>query len=360
LKLFQPQSSHFLSLIEFYLASDRQEPWVLALLIDKQGSSYRQVGAAMLVNSSGQYFGLISGGCLESDIVLRAKKVLQNQRPDYAVYDMADEDSEARQLGGGCQGKIGVLIIELNAVHDQLFERIIEQERLGEASALYCYFAKQRGAIEAGIQIQTAESAAAHRALENQHQAEIVINPRPRLWICGGGVDARPLARLASALGWVVSVIDHRAAYANPQHFSAHISTHKATPDQFCKNTNRYPDAAVIISHQLATDSQWLEQLYPTDTVYIGLLGPAARKNKVIELLSNQSVKHWAQEQVYGPAGLFLGGEGPEAVALSIIAQCQQVLQQATSPNQTQAKGSTKLPTQAVDDTHAVLKGGAR
>jgi xanthine dehydrogenase accessory factor len=300
----------------------------MALLIDKQGSSYRQVGAAMLINPSGQYFGLISGGCLESDVVLRAKKVLQTKRPDFAVYDMADEDSLAQQLGGGCQGKIGVLIIEITAAHDVIFQQLLAHDKLGLASHLKCNYTKQEGIIKASIEIcQTLDTKTKELNSREQH-ASIWVASRPRLWICGGGVDARPLARLAAELGWVVSVIDHRAAYANPQHFSAHIKPYKATPEQFCLNVKRCPDAAVIISHQLTTDSQWLEQLYQTDTAYIGLLGPKSRKQKVIERLSNHSVKAWAQEHVVGPAGLYLGGDGPEAVALSIIAQCQQVLSQ--------------------------------
>jgi xanthine dehydrogenase accessory factor len=326
-----------LSLIEFYLASDRQEPWVMALLIDKQGSSYRHLGAAMLVNSTGQYYGLISGGCLESDVVLRAKKVLQSKRPDYVIYDMADEDSQAQKLGGGCQGKIGVLIVEVTSVLDSLFQQLLELDSRGQNSYLDCYYAKHNNIVNADIKIQAATSKISEQTktqpIENlsqltAHQASIMVAARPRLWICGGGVDARPLARLASELGWVVSVIDHRAAYANPQHFAAHINTAKATPAQFCAATTMWPTAAVIISHQLTTDSQWIEQLSQSNVPYIGLLGPESRKQKVFELLSDESARAWAQAHVYGPAGLYLGGDGPEAVALSIIAQCQQVLQQ--------------------------------
>ena len=48
--------------------------WVLATIIKTDGSSYRKAGAMMMINDMGQYFGLLSGGCLESDIMQQARR----------------------------------------------------------------------------------------------------------------------------------------------------------------------------------------------------------------------------------------------------------------------------------------------
>ena len=84
-------------------------------------------------------------------------------------------------------------------------------------------------------------------------------------------------------------------------------------------------DAAVIMSHHLASDRAYLEQLATTDMRYVGLLGPAARRDRLLSEVgeSGRSLSN----RLHGPAGIDIGGRGPAAIALSIVAEVQGVLQ---------------------------------
>ncbi|MCH1603124.1 MAG: XdhC family protein, partial [Luminiphilus sp.] len=52
------------------------EEWILGTVYKTEGSSYRKPGAMSLISSGGDQLGLLSGGCLEADIRLNARKVM--------------------------------------------------------------------------------------------------------------------------------------------------------------------------------------------------------------------------------------------------------------------------------------------
>ena len=79
------------------------------------------------------------------------------------------------------------------------------------------------------------------------------------------------------------------------------------------------------MSHHLASDRSYLEQLAATEVRYIGLLGPAARRNRLLSELGETGQA--LEGRLHGPAGIDLGGRGPAAIALSIVAEVQGVLQ---------------------------------
>jgi xanthine dehydrogenase accessory factor len=127
--------SHY-SLLKHYLNHSEKLDWVIATIVNKVGSSYRSPGAIMLINSLGQSFGLVSGGCLEANIVLHAKKVFDSKQAHYVVYDMLEEDGYAADLGVGCKGKIGVLLQYVTAAHHVLFAELFKRMQEGQASYL--------------------------------------------------------------------------------------------------------------------------------------------------------------------------------------------------------------------------------
>ncbi len=81
-------------------------------------------------------------------------------------------------------------------------------------------------------------------------------------------------------------------------------------------------DCAVVMSHHLASDRTYLSQLAECSIPYIGLLGPPARRERLLSEIGDAADK--LRERLHAPAGLDLGGRGPEPIALSIIAQMQQ------------------------------------
>ena len=88
----------------------RDEDWVLGTVFKTEGSSYRKPGAMTLISAEGAQLGLLSGGCLEADIRLNARKVMSSGLPLTIRYDGDDEDDLSYRLGIGCGGVVYVLL----------------------------------------------------------------------------------------------------------------------------------------------------------------------------------------------------------------------------------------------------------
>lgn len=346
--------SHF-SLLELYLSQCEKLDWVLATIVNKAGSSYRSPGAIMLVNSLGQSHGLVSGGCLEANIILHAKKVFDNQQAHYVEYDMLEEDGYAAELGVGCKGKIGVLLQYVTAKHQAVLANLFQRMQNGAMSYLQQTFSAQESAkqslnelslfdnkgslVMATFEQQESEE---HRISKqiitagNNHcnftigQSELSISKisaPTNLWIFGGGSDAAPLVSMATQMGWRVTVVDHRSSYARPSVFKHAAEIFRVHPNDFSQIKQfQQLDAAVLMTHNLNLDAAWLKLLHKHQVAkYIGLLGPLERRGNV-ESLSEISDKQWLEKNINGPVGLDIGGELPESIALSILAQCHSVL----------------------------------
>ena len=85
-------------------------PAVLATVVRVEGSAYRRPGARMLIESDGTAVGMVSGGCLETDLAERARDVLEAGSPRTVVYDMRSPDDIVWGLGLGCDGEVRVLL----------------------------------------------------------------------------------------------------------------------------------------------------------------------------------------------------------------------------------------------------------
>ena len=230
----------------------------------------------MLIDANGVGCGMLSGGCLESDLAVRAQVVLESGDDQSVTYSLASGDDDVWGLGIGCDGSMTIGLQRIKAADD------------------YAPFKL----------------------------------PTPiRLLILGAGLDAVPLTRLADEIGWSCTIADHRPAYVEHAGFPDECEKHCVEPAQLVATVDLYTfDCAVVMSHHLASDREYLRQLADSNISYVGLLGPVARKERLLSELNELGVQ--MRGHLHGPAGLDLGGRGPEAIALSIVAQIQQVLAQ--------------------------------
>ncbi len=346
--------SHY-ALLEHYLNHSDTLAWVLVTIVNKAGSSYRSPGAIMLVNSLGQSHGLVSGGCLEANIVLHAKKVFDSQQAHYVEYDMREEDGYAADLGVGCKGKIGVLLQYITPEHQGLLKKLFQRMQTGKPSYLQQTFLtaqpeqyrlnalslcddnaqciattdSAQSDINSAALLEMIKDDKAHRTIEidGTELSYSKISPPTNLWVFGGGSDALPLVTMAAQMGWRVTVVDHRPSYARASSFKDATNIFRVHPDDFAETAQLHSlDAAVLMTHNLQLDAAWLKQLHAYNRArYIGLLGPLERRGNV-ESLANIPDKNWLIRHVNGPAGLDIGGDLPESIALSILAQCHSVL----------------------------------
>lgn len=338
------------ALLKFYGAHRNGESLVLGTVVATEGSTYRKPGAMMLIAPDGDYQGLISGGCLESDLAAHAKQVFADGKPRNVCYDMSHGDDFAFGLGLGCDGIIHLMLQRLDgktgfgfletldqawrAKRDGLLSLVTSSSDPAVAAgdfALHCGTEFNAGDARLMKSSQSPEGAAfssghdmSRRYWQDSLETEqgnvdlllIPIMPPPRILICGAGHDAVPVARLAVEMGWDCTIVDHRPGYARGDRFPAACDIRMIQPTDLSTSVQLTGvDATILMTHHLGHDRTYLSQVIEASIPYVGLLGPRARRDRLLEEIGAKDAL------VHGPAGLDIGAEMPESIALAIIAE---------------------------------------
>jgi xanthine dehydrogenase accessory factor len=329
----------------------------LATIVHTSGSVYRRSGARLLITEKGQCVGVISGGCLEDDVAEQAQSVLATGEPKLVVYDAIANEDLLWGLGLGCKGLVQILIEPLHPSHNPLtlianclsdrqtgvLATVFRTEGLNTpiASHLMLY---PNGDVVHNLQdalLVDRTIADAHRALHS-HQSTVihydfptgsadlwieVIQPPIPICIFGAGQDSIPVAQFSKALGWHVTVVDHRPMYANRDRFPMADQIRITRPEN---GLGTLPidsrTAVVLMTHHYFNDLELLKVLLPSPVRYLGLLGPKHRTKQLLEDLKSDGLMIPSHlHHFYAPIGLDIGAETPEAIALSIVAEIQAV-----------------------------------
>jgi len=320
--------NHLKHLLDIWYPQRDSQLWVLATVYKTEGPSYRKSGAMMLFNDLGQQYGLLSGGCLEADIQLQAARVMRSQQSLTVCYDGSDEDDISFQLGIGCGGTVYILLQPIQAANNYLNLGDIRDHLAEHAQGQYW----QLVADNADAQSRWLRSGATEKpglvTEENQTWLVTQIKPQPHILVLGGGVDAQPLVTMAKNLGWTVTLWDSRPANGRREYFLA-ADVLLDCPINNLIDTPAFTqwDAAVVMCHNLEMDAHAIKTLQASSVRYLALLGPIARQQQVLALAGLRV--ETLRIPIAGPAGLDLGAELPEGIALSILAECHGVLQQA-------------------------------
>lgn len=322
---------------------------VLATVVATAGSTYRKPGARMLIMADGSYFGLLSGGCLEADLGLHARGVLESGIPRAIEYDMRGPDDILFGIGAGCEGAMRVLLEPAGpgTVAAESLANAGQMTRQGRATALVAVH--ESTDLELGTYASTAALpgelvAATERTLAERASRGVDVElagrrtraylqylaPPPHLLICGGGPDAQPVAGTALALGWRVSVVDHRPAYAVSARFpGARVVRADARQLRSAVELEQC-HAAVVMSHHLPSDVAYLTELAGAGLPgYVGLLGPAARRQRIAQEMGAAAAG--LRSRLHSPVGLDIGAVTPEGIALAIVSQIHAYLAQRSA-----------------------------
>lgn len=322
---------------------------VLATVVHVQGSAYRRPGARMLIGGDGRRIGSISGGCLESDLVGKCWWLTENGEPALRVYDTTSDDDAVWEFGLGCNGVVHVLLERAGSEAARESLRFLAEwrasgkeavmatvVRAGKGSELRTgdrLFVKPGGArggmlrgsvLEAEVALQAREAAQARRSrLVHVGDVEVFVEylaPPMPVVIFGAGHDAVPVARLAKAMGWKVTVADGRPGYANAQRFpDADRVVVMASRDLLAGIEIGRETAVVMMTHNYPQDARLLPLILPKEPWYLGLLGPRKRTVKLFDEIGAER----AGANVHAPIGLDLGAPTPEGIAVSIVAEIQ-------------------------------------
>ena len=320
---------------------------VLVTVYETHGSTYSKPGALMLLDAEGHFHGMLSGGCLEGDLALRAAEVVGNRSATLVTYDLSQDD-ELWGLGVGCEGVMRVMLQPLFAASGyEPFATIARVLQGRDPCRFGLVIEADSGLVEPGAAV-VEEDDELHRVNMDADSAAQLVNgppgvatvelaagtatvlravlrPAPRLLVMGAGLDAEPVVRIAAEMGWGCTVVDHRESYVESGDFEAAEALRCFPADALGAEIDlSLYDAAIVMSHHLASDRSYLRQLGLTDIAYIGLLGPRARRDRLLAELGDERSN--LDGRLHGPAGLDLGGRGPAPIALSIIAEIQSVL----------------------------------
>ncbi|GGA88331.1 xanthine and CO dehydrogenase family maturation factor XdhC/CoxF family protein [Neiella marina] len=336
-------ATHTQDILQAWYPHRDSHQWVLGTVVGTIGSSYRKAGALLLINDMAQLFGLISGGCLEADLMRRSKRVMTTGGAELVSYDSRDEDDVAFQLGLGCGGKIDILLQPVTAENHYLQLVQVYQSLIAHQPIVYCSPMTPAMPNEDGHQIGLVASTLTQLpfAIELGNKAKSVtycdqhwlcrwIRPRPHLAVFGGGLDAQPLVAMAANLGWEVSVVDPRPSYGR----SVDFPTASRLLNSSAAGLEQQPwlesvDAVVIMNHHIDLDVEAIQLWHNKPLSYWAVLGPEHRKQRLFDTAGIQPQQ--CRQPLAGPAGLSLGGELPEGVALSILAECHAALHGASA-----------------------------
>ena len=336
----------------------------LATVVHVEGSSYRRPGARMLVTADGQLTGAISGGCLEGDALRKASLAMIEKRTMLVTYDTNDEDDAKLGMGLGCNGIIQVLIEPIDKTNTnnpiELLKAVAEKRQKAVLVTLFslqdkknpqpgtCLLLKEDGTITGGLpELKEVLKADAKNALNNQSssfknypgsgESETYnitafiefIKPAVSLVVVGAGNDVMPLVGMAGILGWEATVVDGRANYAKTERFPSACQVLVSKPEDVLKQLIIDEQTVfALMTHNYNYDMAILRELVHKNLMYIGLLGPKKKLDRMIAELKENGLNLSEQQlsTLHGPIGLDIGAETPEEIALSIIAEIKAVL----------------------------------
>jgi xanthine/CO dehydrogenase XdhC/CoxF family maturation factor len=292
---------------------------VMATVVALEGTSYRRPGVRMLIFDNGRMIGAVSGGCVEKEILRQSESVFRNGIPKVMTYD--------GRYRLGCEGILYILIEpflpsnEFTKAFGELLEKRIQfrlityfnrQEVTRDNFGSLLLFNENRIPLRPGF-----------KETEGLETFEETMNPCFKLMILGTEHDAVQLCSFASLTGWEVDVVATPAEEKEVADFPGARQLINTIPESLEVRHIDNQTAVVLMTHSYVKDLKYLLSLKDSRPAYLGLLGPATRREKLL----NEFLEHCPEvsgeffESIHGPAGLNIGAETPQEIAISVLAE---------------------------------------
>tara|TARA_Y100001954_G_scaffold54398_1_gene58253 strand:+ start:8426 stop:9262 length:837 start_codon:yes stop_codon:yes gene_type:complete len=262
-----------------FIKGREEQKFVLVTITDTEGSTYRKKGSKKLIAANGTSVGLISGGCLESEIIEQALKM--EGKSFSCVIDTTSELDRVFGYSIGCQGKI------------------------------YLNFEKLKG-----------------KDLFSKKEFQPDLEETLDIFVFGAGPDILPLKELLDWMRWRVTFYTHRSdQFEEKKRLNWNIN--KIDPFSFevsipCPERT----ALLLMSHNYPSDLELLRYFLNYPIGYIGILGPHQKREQMLKDLKNvynTDISGESLSKIYGPMGIKNLGRGESAIALSIVSQLQSI-----------------------------------
>jgi xanthine dehydrogenase accessory factor len=312
----------------YVLATEKGLKTVLATVVDLDGSSYRKPGVRMLLLENGDMIGAVSGGCVEKDIARNAVSVFKDGKSRMMIYD--------GRFRLGCEGILYILI-ESFKPNDSFVSAFSECLNIREEFKFGSNYQKEEGVfigIGTYIELQGVRFFISEFSEENREKNSSLLHftqtmqPCFKLMIFGAEHDAVQLCKFAAVNGWEVTVVAGPMDPKTIDNFPGASDFYSASPDILELSKIDDQTAIVLMSHNFANDLKFLIELKDADPVYLGLLGPAHRREKLLSQLIAYipEIREEFIDLIHGPAGLNIGAETPQEIAISILSEILSVV----------------------------------
>jgi xanthine dehydrogenase accessory factor len=285
----------------------------IATVVDTRRSAPRPLGSRLAVSSSGEMVGSVSGGCVESDVFLRAEEVLAGGPPRLLQYGISDDD--AFDVGLPCGGEIEVFVQMLDPEElDRVGAAVEEGGRLAVTTTLA---GPAAGAKEYGDGEGHSSATRLDEATFIEHHA-----PPPVLMVFGAVDTGQALCRMAKQVGFRTIVSDARGKFATRERLPDADELIVGWPAM--AYDSHAPDDAtyvVVLTHDPRFDEPALGPALRSPAPYIGALGSRRAQETRRQRLLNAGYSEDEIGRIHGPLGLDIGAVTPSETAVSILAE---------------------------------------
>ncbi len=297
---------------------------VLATVVALKGSSYRRPGVSMLIKEDGKMIGAVSGGCVEKEVFRQSNSVFKTNIPKVMTYD--------GRYRLGCEGILYILIEPFQPSPEfinQFFK--ILKERV--SFRMLSYF-EEKDIVDQcfGSVLQFGRDTLAFRNTFQKEEGfqvfEQQLSPCFKLLIIGAEHDAVQLCSYATLTGWEVTVVASPSEEKLLRDFPGAQELLTIEPEALPDRSIDETTAIVIMTHSYVKDLKYLLALEATHPAYLGLLGPAERRKKILAELIERlpGIDEGFVENIHGPTGLDIGAETSQEIAVAILAEILSVV----------------------------------
>lgn len=284
----------------------------IAVVISTWRSSPRKTGSIMVIRDDGLISGSVSGGCVEGSVIDTAHTTMQNgyaKRLDFGVAN-----STAWEVGLSCGGEISVWIVPLSILGKNILD--IAQKRLTDRHPVFLAFDIENMRVSEIEETVTPNSFDSEQKIFN-----LVIPPKPKLYIIGAVHISQYLASMSAGCGYAVSVIDPRTIFAKEERFQD-IELITLWPDEVLDNSIIDAETAIVtLTHDPKIDDKALEIALNSKAFYIASLGSKHTHESRCARFMNKGFDQATLNRIHGPAGFDIGAITPAEIAASILAE---------------------------------------
>ena len=309
---------------EYQAATSKGLKCVLATVVALDGSSYRRPGVRMLILEDGHMIGAVSGGCVEKEVVRQAQSVFTDEISKIMTYD--------GRYRLGCEGILYILL-EAFRPDKQFLETFEKTLATRKHFKIRSFFEKKEGPnADYGSTVVFGQEELpflpGFHAQEEHEAFEQNMKPCFKLFIIGAEHDTVQLCSFAAMAGWEVTIVADPSEEKNISDFDGAHDFLGILPESFPLGEVDQHTAIILMNHSYSKDLKYLLTLKDSKPIYLGLLGPYRRREKLFGELMELSpeISYDFLDGIHGPAGLNIGAETPQEIAISIVAEILSVV----------------------------------